>query len=162
MTDHRLPKTILCLCSGNYCRSPMAEGLLRREVARHGQAGEVRVRSAGTVAYYEGKPPAPLVVRVVGERGGELNGYRPHQVTPDEMTQADLIVAMAAEHVDYIAAHFPQALPRVMLLSQAAGLHADVPDPGIQELGALRRCADLIEGYITEGYAEILRRVIHP
>ncbi len=65
---------------------------------------------------------------------------------------------MAQEHKDYITAHFPEAAPRTMLLSEAVGLRADVPDPGLQELGTLRRCADLIENYIARGYAEILRR----
>ena len=154
-------KTILCICSGNYCRSPMAEGLLRREIARNGHAGQVVVRSAGTTNYYEGQPPAPLVVQAVKERGGNLNGYHPHQLTPQDIAQADLILAIAQEHVDYIAEHFPKAMPRTLLLSQAIGQHADVPDPGIQEIGALDRCADLIERYIVKGYTEILRRVIN-
>jgi protein-tyrosine phosphatase len=154
-------KTILCICSGNYCRSPMAEGLLRREIARNGHAGQVVVRSAGTTNYYEGRPPAPLVVQVVKERGGNLNGYHPRQLTPQDIAQADLILAIAQEHVDYIAEHFPEAMPHTLLLSQAIGQHADVPDPGVQEIGALDRCADLIERYIVKGYTEILRRVIN-
>ena len=68
-----MPKTILCICSGNYCRSPIAEGLLRREIASHGHASQIVVRSAGTTKYYEGQPPAPLVVQVVKERGGDTN-----------------------------------------------------------------------------------------
>jgi protein-tyrosine phosphatase len=156
-----MPKTILCICSGNYCRSPMAEGLLRREIARNGHAGQIVVRSAGTTSYYEGQPPAPLVVQIVKERGGDLNGYHPRQLTPQDIAQADLILAIAQEHVDYIAEHFPAALPRALLLSQLIGQHADVPDPGVQEIGALDGCADLIERYITQGYSEILRRVIN-
>jgi protein-tyrosine phosphatase len=151
--------TILCVCSGNYCRSPLAEGLVRREVERNGHAGQIVVHSAGTEDAYNGEPPAPLVVQVVEERGGHLNGHRPHQVTPEEVAQADLILAIAQEHVDYIAANFPEAASRTMLLSQAVGLNADVPDPGIQELGPLRKCADIIEGYVTRGYGEIVRRV---
>jgi len=139
----------------------MAEGLLRREIARNGHAGQVVVRSAGTTNYYEGQPPAPLVVQVVKERGGNLNGYHPRQLTPQDIAQADLILAIAQEHVDYIAEHFPEAMPRTLLLSQAIGQHADVPDPGVQEIGALDRCADLIERYIVKGYTEILRRVIN-
>jgi protein-tyrosine-phosphatase len=117
-------------------------------------------QSAGTTADYIREPPAPLVVQVVTERGGDLNGYSPHQVTPGEVAQADLILAMAQEHVDYIATHFPEAAGRTMLLSQLIGQHADVQDPGVQELVALNRCADIIERYITQGYAEILQRVI--
>jgi protein-tyrosine phosphatase len=153
-------KTILCLCSGNYCRSPIAEGLLRREIGRNGHAGQIIVRSAGTTDDYNGEPPAPLVMQVVTERGGDLNGYSPHQVTPGEIAQADLILAMAQEHADYVAAYFLEAKGRTMLLSQLIGQHADVLDPGVQELVALSRCADIIERYITQGYAEILRRVI--
>lgn len=154
------PKTILCICSGNYCRSPIAEGLLWREIERDGRAEQIVVRSAGTSGHYRGEPSSPLVAQVVMERGGSLDGHRPHKVMPEEIVQADLILAMAQEHVDYITEHFPDAAPRTMLLSQAVGQHADVPDPGVQELGALRWCADIIERYITQGYAEILRRVM--
>jgi protein-tyrosine-phosphatase len=156
-----MTQTILCLCSGNYCRSPMAEGLLRREIARNGHAGQIVVQSAGTTSHYDGEPPAPLVVQVVIERGGDLDGHRPHQVTGSEIAQADLILAMAQEHVDYIAAHFPEAAGRTMLLSQLIGQRADVPDPGVQELVALNWCADIIERDITQGYAEILRRAFN-
>jgi protein-tyrosine phosphatase len=155
-----MTRTILCLCSGNYCRSPIAEGLLRREIARNGHAGQIIARSAGTTDDYDGEPPAPLVVQVVAERGSNLDGYFPHQITSGEVARADLILAMAQEHVDYIATHFPEAARRTMLLSQLIGRRTDVPDPGAQELVALNRCADLIERYITQGYAEILRRVI--
>ena len=154
-----MTRTILCVCSGNYCRSPIAEGLLRREIERNGLAGHIAVRSAGTVNVYEGEPPAPLVAQVVSERRGHLDGHRPHQITPEEVERADLIVAMAQEHSDYIARYYPEAAARTMLLSHAVGLSADVPDPGVQELGPLRECADLIENYITRGYGEIVRRV---
>jgi protein-tyrosine phosphatase len=155
-----MSKTILCLCTGNYCRSPIAEGLLRREIAHNGHAGQVVVRSAGTTADCEGRPPAPLVVQVVRERGGNLNGHYPHQVTHDEIAQAALILALAQEHVDYVRAHFPEAASRTMLLAEAVGQTADVPDPRVQELGALNRCADMIERYITQGYTQILQKVI--
>jgi protein-tyrosine phosphatase len=155
-----MTKTILCVCSGNYCRSPIAEGLLRREIERNGLASDIAVHSAGTVDVYEGEPPAPLVAQVVSERRGHLNGHRPHQITSEEIEQADLVVAMAQEHVDYIARHYPEAASRTMLLSQAVGGSADVPDPGVQELGPLRECADLIEGYVTRGCGEIIRRVV--
>ena len=137
----------------------MAEGLLRREIARHDHARQIVVHSAGTTNYYEGQPPAPLVLQVVKERGGDLNGYHPRQLTPQDITQTDLILAIAQEHVDYIAERFPEAVPRTLLLSQLIGQHADVPDPGVQEIGALNWCADLIERYITKGYSEILRQV---
>ena len=138
----------------------MAEGLLRREIERNGLAGHIAVHSAGTVDVYEGEPPAPLVVQVVCERRGHLNRHRPHQITPEEIERADLIVAMAQEHSEYIAKYYPEAASRTMLLSHAVGLCSDVPDPGVQELGPLRECADLIEGYITCGYDEIVRRAM--
>jgi protein-tyrosine-phosphatase len=132
---------------------------LRREVKLNGHASRIVVRSAGTRDVYNGQPPAPLIVQVVRERGGDLNGYRPHQVTPGEIEQANLILAMAQEHADYIVEHYPQAALRTMLLSQVVGQHADVPDPGVQEIIALDWCADIIERYITQGYREIVRRV---
>jgi len=150
-------KTILCLCNGNYCRSPMAEGLLRKHLAAYGE-GMFRVISAGTTRYHAGEPPAPLVLQAVRRRAAPDFTYASHQVTPDEMAEADLILAMAAEHREWIAEYYPDARVRTMLLSEAIGQSFDIPDPGVERAVTIEEIADLIERCVQEGIAIIVAR----
>jgi protein-tyrosine phosphatase len=159
MTAHpkRDAATILCLCTGNYCRSPLAEGLLRYHLARHG-GDQFRVISAGTTGHHAGKLAAPAVVRALHERGANDFTHIPHPITPDEVAQADLILAMAAEHRDWIAQYYPEALPRTMLLSEAIGQSFDIPDPGVDYSVKLEQVVDLIERCVREGMDVITAR----
>lgn len=157
-SSHYDTSTILCLCSGNYCRSPIAEGLLRYYIARHGYDGEFRVTSAGATTQYEGQPPAPLVLQVIHERGASDFTHRPQRITANEVAQADLILAMAAEHRNWITQHYPEMTPRTMLLSEATGQSFDIPDPGVEQTVTLQQTADLIEHYVRDGIDAIAAR----
>ena len=152
------PATILCLCSGNYCRSPMAEGLLRYHLTQRGYDGAFLVTSAGTTTHYEGQPPDPRVLQVVRERGASDFIHTPHCITPGEVARADLILAMAAEHRDWIAQHYPEALQRTLLLSEAIGQLFDIPDPGIERMVTMQEIADLIERCVRDGIDTITAR----
>ena len=150
-------KTILCLCNGNYCRSPMAEGLLRKQLEAHGHS-LFRVTSAGTTRVHEGKPPALPVIQAIRQRAAPDFTYTPHHITPDEVAQADLILAIAAEHREWIAEHYPDARLRTMLLSEAIDQSFDVPDPSVEKTVTTEEIADLIERCIREGMATIVAR----
>jgi protein-tyrosine-phosphatase len=91
---------VLFVCTGNTCRSPMAEGILRKMAEDKG-AGNLEVTSAGT----HGLPNAPaslFAMHVAGERGVDLSGHRSRRLTPEMIEQADLILAMSPEHLDHI------------------------------------------------------------
>ena len=150
-------KTILCLCNGNYCRSPIAEGLLRKQLEAHCD-GRFRVTSAGTTRAQEGKPPDTRVIQVIRQRGAPGFTHTPHHVTPHEVAQADLILAMAAEHCDWIAEHYPEARARTMLLSEAIGQSFDIPDPGVEVEVTLEQIVDLIERCVRDGIDAIVAR----
>ncbi len=151
-------KTILFVCSGNYCRSPLAEGLARLRLNQAGYNGQFITRSAGTVAVYEGQPAAPLILEVLHEIGAEGQFNPPHQITAGEIDQADLILAIAQHHLAWIGEHYPAVTARTMLLSALIGEHWDVIDPGVQELEALRACRNTIDRVITHGLPELVRR----
>jgi protein-tyrosine-phosphatase len=151
-------KTILFVCSGNYCRSPLAEGLARLRLKQAGYDEQFLTHSAGTRSVYEGQSPASLIQEILREIGAEGQANPPHQIMPDEIEQAAVIFGVAQEHLDWIAQHYPAAASRTFLLSDLIGERWAVVDPGVQELEALRACRDTIDRVITTGLPEMIRR----
>jgi protein arginine phosphatase len=151
-------KTILFVCSGNYCRSPLAEGLARLRLKQAGYDTRFSIRSAGTLPEYEGRPRAPLIQEVLREIGAEGQANPPHRITPGEIEQAVVIFGMAQEHVAWISQHYPAAAARAFLLSDLIGEQWDVRDPAVQELEPLRECRNTIDRVIAAGLPELIRR----
>ncbi|HEU0012758.1 MAG TPA: low molecular weight protein arginine phosphatase [Longimicrobium sp.] len=88
---------ILFVCTGNTCRSPLAEGIARRELERRGWA-HVRVASAG-VAAGRGQPASPEAVSVARGHGIDLTAHTTQPVTPRLLDWADLVLAMGPNHL---------------------------------------------------------------
>lgn len=96
----------------------MAEGLLRLKLPSRLQ-DEVVVESAGTLGI-DGMPAARNSIEIVQERGGDISQHRSQGVTAALVEDADLILAMAHEHVDYVHENFPQYRENVFLLKRFA------------------------------------------
>jgi protein-tyrosine-phosphatase len=145
---------ILFVCSGNSCRSPMAEGLLRLKLPSRLQ-DEVVVASAGTLGI-EGMPAARNSIEIVQEMGGDISQHRSQSVTDGLVEEADLILAMAHEHLDYLHENFPQYRENVFLLkrfvrnSDEAASQDDPDDDEIfdplgSDKATYRACAQMID-----------------
>lgn len=120
---------ILFLCLGNICRSPAAEGILRK-LAR--DAGlDLVLDSAGTGDWHAGDPPYPPMVAAAARRGYDLSALRARQVRPADFAGFDLILAMDGANLrDAMAIRPPGGRAEVRLFLDAAGLDGtDVPDP---------------------------------
>ncbi|HRY47200.1 MAG TPA: ribose 5-phosphate isomerase B [Candidatus Paceibacterota bacterium] len=114
-------KTILFVCTGNICRSPMAEALFRHMIQGH---GEYRVLSAGLGAA-DGQPPSAHAVRALMEFGIDMSHQRSRQLTRGLVDEADFIFGMTRGHADAIILMHPQAMEKVFLLREF--------DPSVEE-----------------------------
>ena len=98
------PFTVLHVCMGNICRSPMAERLLARAVRdRAGSADPeqlVRSVSAGTGGWHEGEEMNPPAARLVAQRGGSVAGFEARKLRGDYIDAADLILTATADQYD--------------------------------------------------------------
>ena len=87
-------RSILFVCLGNICRSPLAEGVFRHRVAEAGLQDRFRIASAGTGGWHVGDPPDPRSRAVAEARGVSLEGQTAQRVSPSDFDDFDLIVAM--------------------------------------------------------------------
>jgi protein-tyrosine phosphatase len=148
----------LFVCTGNTCRSPMAEGLFRKMLADRLKCSEdelvdrgYMVVSAG-VAAGPGSPPSPEAVEILSARGADISGHESQQVTPQLLSQADQIFTMTRSHRELLVREFPDVAPRVKLISRNG---SDVIDPIGAGMEEYRRCADQIEKYVQGILAEL-------
>ena len=102
--------TVMTVCTGNICRSPMAEIILRAEFGRRGLADKVNVESSGVSDEEYGNPIDRRAVKVLKERGYELPAHHfAHRITRDEIERTDLFLPMTASHMRALLRQLPQA-----------------------------------------------------
>ena len=151
-------KTILFVCTANQCRSPMAEGLMRRKLEREGRAGEIRAASAGVDAL-DGCRATENSIQAMAARGIDISEHRSRATTDKILQDAALILTMERAHANVLQALFPAHAERVHLLAQMAGLESDVADPVGSPLEDYRRTAQEIENLIELGYHRMMQLI---
>jgi protein-tyrosine phosphatase len=129
-------KSLLVVCEGNICRSPMAAALLAASLPG------VRVASAGLNALV-GRPADDTAIALMLERGLDLRGHRAAQITRPMCIHSDMVLVMEREQRDRVQALYPEVCGRVFRISDAAGM--DVPDPYRRPREAFRTALSLIE-----------------
>ena len=115
------------VCTANICRSPLAEHLLRTALAAPvGVPPEFLVSSAGIRAW-AGAEMDPMSAAELRRRGGDPTAFRARQLSRRHADEADLILAMTAEHRTYVLQEEPRLLRRTFTLLEFAALVSDVP-----------------------------------
>jgi protein-tyrosine phosphatase len=139
---------VLIVCTGNICRSPTAEGVLRHAAARRGLADRIEVRSAGTHDYHVGEGPDPRSVRHAHKRGYDLSALRASQVSREDFLEFDYILAMDEGHLRILRGMEPAgARARLSLFLDASSRWPgeDVPDPYYGGPDGFERVIDMVE-----------------
>lgn len=112
---------VLVVCTGNVCRSPMAEGFLRAALERRFGGAAPVVSSAGTVGW-EGSGAMQESVEAAADRGIDIADHVARRLDVEMTASADLIVCMAGEHRDAVGALDPPAAARAFTLKELTGL----------------------------------------
>ena len=139
---------VLVVCTGNICRSPTGEGVLRHLAERRGLGERVRVASAGTHDYHVGECPDPRTLRHAKKRGYDLSAQRAQQVAREHFHEYDYILAMDRGHLRLLKNLAPAgAKARLGMFLEASGRWKgeDVPDPYYGGVEGFERVLDMVE-----------------
>jgi protein-tyrosine phosphatase len=118
--------SILVVCTGNVCRSPMAEGFLRKSLTDVLGDAAPEVSSSGT-AGWEGSEAMPEAVAAAAELGVDISGHRGRRLQAGMAETADLVLCMAREHVDAIVRTTPSVAARTFTLKELVRLMERLP-----------------------------------
>ncbi len=143
--------SVLLVCMGNICRSPMAEGWLSHRLRSRPEGLRVYVDSAGTHGYHAGSAPDPRAQAATARRGFHIGHLQARQVVTEDFQRFDLLLAMDSDNFEFLAQLAPDAsrhkLRRLLDFAPAAGI-VDVPDPYYGGDTGFERVLDLVEAAV--------------
>lgn len=150
------PIRVLFVCTGNICRSPMAEAAFAHLVQRNGLGDQFEIDSAGTHDYHVGETADPRALRTLTKNGVPYNG-RARQITRDDLAKYDYILAAEQLHVSEIKALGTPTGKLVRILDYAPGQSLrDLPDPYYD--GRFDLVYDLVT-QAAQGFLNVIHKV---
>ncbi|SFN21908.1 protein-tyrosine phosphatase [Formivibrio citricus] len=156
--------SVLFVCTGNICRSPTADGVLRKLVSSAQLDGTVEVDSAGTQGYHVGQAPDQRAQQHAQRRGYDLSGLRARQVGPEDFHRHDLILAMDRSHFAVLNRLCPaehKSKVRLFLEYAQGASVGEVPDPYYGGAEGFEHVLDLVEDACA-GILDEIRALLQP
>ena len=152
--------SVLFVCMGNICRSPLAEGAFRHLVAQGDDIEiDITIDSAGTHNYHTGEPADPRAIAAARRCGIDISMLRARTVSERDFEEFDLVVAMDRDNHALLSQQYSHGANRLRLFMHYAGEdEADVPDPYYGGEEGFELALDLIERGAQSLLAELLRR----
>ncbi|MCG8605856.1 low molecular weight protein arginine phosphatase [bacterium] len=146
---------ILFVCSGNSCRSPIAEGLMKTKVKSQ-WPDKVTVQSAGTLGLF-GNPATNFAIEVAHRFGADIYRHRSQGLTLELVRESDIIFAMAPEHKAFLHEHYHEFRENVFLLKSFGRSSGEVDSERIEDpiggnLAVYEQCAKIIDTELTRIY----------
>lgn len=154
----KAPASLLFVCMGNICRSPMAEGILRHRLAQHGMGGRLRIDSAGTGGWHAEAAPDPRAIQVCAEHGIDIRSQRARMLSTDDYTRFDVMLCAdhdtlarvrsrqpAARSAEHASAEIALLLGWAGCTIAAVAPDGDVPDPYNGDVEDFRRVYRLLD-----------------
>ena len=140
-------RRLLFVCTGNICRSPLAEAIFRHQAEQAGRGADFEVDSAGTHGYHEGEPADPRARRVGASRGVAVASIA-REVRDSDFKHFDLILALDRGHLRELRARCPVPLrDRIRLMRDFGDTPGgDVPDPYYSGEETFEEVFDLLDG----------------
>lgn len=130
-SDLKNTRSVLFVCLGNICRSPLAEGIFRAQLQDSGLQDHITVDSAGTGTWHVDCPPDPRSIETANFHGLDISAQRGRQIAPEDFEMFDLILAMDRSNFATLKARAPSSAHEKIFLFMdlALGQEIDVPDP---------------------------------
>ncbi len=131
---------LLFVCTGNVCRSPMAEYLMRQKL---GKTSNWQITSAGLFTA-NGQPASTMAIQAMDEVGIDIRKHRSRQITAEIINQSNMIVVMTKAHLMELLSRFPDAQDRAYVLGSFLAKPSDIIDPIGGNIEIYRQTRDLI------------------
>lgn len=145
---------ILFICTGNTCRSPMAQVLLQEMATRQGKKDRIEVSSAGIAGGIGGASQEACAAMT--RHGLDLTRHRSRRVTRELMAAADLVLTMTAGHKRILGTLFPEAQQKIWSLAEFAEVpQEDIADPLGGDAAAYQASAEQIERLLVKAWKKI-------
>lgn len=149
-------KRVLFVCTGNTCRSCMAEGIGRKLLSGNKKYGSVQFLSAG-LSVLPGDGASPQAIDVMKEYGVDLSAHRARKISRDMISSSDLILTMTGRHRDAVKRIAPEFEDRVFTLKEyASGIDGDITDPYGMSEETYSACAAELKNYILKALDRIV------
>ena len=153
-------KSILFVCLGNICRSPLAEGVFRSVLAERGMEDDFLIDSAGMGGWHAGQAPDHRAIAVARANGLDISAQQARAITERDFERFDLILGMDRKNIRELREIAPDASrDRIHLFLDYAGSGAkEVPDPYFGDAAGFAETYRLIRA-ASEGLADKLAEV---